>query len=183
MTSPPPPSSTTLPSGRRRALRAARGKILQRLFADEYEAVEGLDPGLSILLHWDGEDPAANTFRDRLYAEIGLRKEELDRTIASLAKGWSLERLTRIDRNILRIGLCEILFFPEIPFRVSVNEALELAHQFSEPEGVSFINGILHEAGVRFAPGKGPFDPPHQPLKRTSVRIAEGKNSPGEARP
>ncbi len=149
----------TLSSSRKRALSSARGKVLQRLFADEYDARSTDDPLTKDLIGWEGEDAMANAYADRLYAEIRFRQAEIDAVIVELARGWSLERLTRVDRNILRIGLCEILFDPEVPFRVSVFEALDLAHRYSDPEVVSFINGILHEAGVRHAPGKGPYDP------------------------
>ncbi|MGC8529221.1 MAG: transcription antitermination factor NusB [Leptospirillia bacterium] len=149
----------TLPASRRRALSAARGKVLQRLFAEEYESHTLPDPLVKDLIGWEGEDPMANAYADRLYAEVLFRKPDIDAVIEELAQGWSLSRLTRIDRNILRIGLCEILFDPGIPFRVSVHEALDLAHRFSDPEAVSFLNGILHEAGVRHVPEKGPYDP------------------------
>jgi len=169
-------SASSLTPGRRRALHAARSKVLQRLFADEYDSFSQTDPVLRALIHWEGEDPMANAFADRLYGEILLRKPEIDALISEIAKGWSLARLTRIDRNILRLGLCEILYDPDVPFRVSVHEALDLAHEFSEPEAVGFINGILHEAAVRHAPGKGPYDP--APLAsaatRRSVENAEG---------
>ncbi len=163
------PASSLAP-GRRRALHGARTKVLQRLFADEYDTFSQADPVLRSLLHWEGEDALANAFADRLYAEILFRKPEIDALIEDLAKGWSLARLTRIDRNILRLGLCEILYDPEVPFRVSVHEALELAHEFSEPEAVAFINGILHEAAVRHAPGKGPYDP--SPMAASTSRQA-----------
>ncbi|MCL5286334.1 MAG: transcription antitermination factor NusB [Nitrospirae bacterium] len=169
MTSRESPAASLSP-GRRRALRAARAKVLQRLFADEYETFSQEDPVLRALIRWEGEDAMANAFADRLYAEILFRREEIDRRIEELARGWSLGRLTRIDRNILRVGLCEILFDPGIPFRVSVDEALDLAHQFSEPEAVAFINGILHEAAVRYAPDKGPFAPAPSAAAGTSGR-------------
>lgn len=153
------PSAVPMSHDRRQALRSARLKVLQRLFAREYESRSEGDPDLLELLRWEGGDPMANAYADRLYAEILYRIASLDERIREFAKGWSFDRLARIDRNILRIGLCEILHDPEIPFRVSVNEALELSHQFSEPEAVSFINGILHEVAVLYAPEKGPYDP------------------------
>lgn len=169
----------SLSPGRRRALRAARSKVLQRLFADEYGSFSQDDPVLRKLLRWEGEDPTANAFGDRLYAEILFRKGEIDSRIEELARGWSLGRLTRIDRNILRLGLCEILFDPGMPFRVSVDEALDLAHQFSEPEAVAFINGILHEAAVRYAPEKGPFSPVSSQRPGRAGRTAEGSPASG----
>ncbi|MHB8368844.1 MAG: transcription antitermination factor NusB [Leptospirales bacterium] len=158
----------TLSSSRKRALSSSRGKVLQRLFADEYDQRPTDDPLTKELIGWEGEDPMANAYADRLYAEIRFRQAEVDAVIVELARGWSLERLTRVDRNILRIGLCEILFDPEVPFRVSVHEALDLAHKYSDPEVVSFINGILHEAGVRHAPAKGPYDPAPAPPGKPS---------------
>jgi N utilization substance protein B len=160
-------SGTALTHDRRQALKSARGKVLQRLFAYEYVSHQVLDPDVLELLRWEGGDPMANAFADRLYAEVLLRLESLDERIREFSRGWSLERLSRVDRNILRMALCEILHDPEIPFRVSVNEALEVAHQFSEPEAVSFINGILHEAAVKYAPEKGPYDPASS--RKTSV--------------
>ncbi len=178
-----PRASSPRPSSRRRALSAARGKVLQRLFAEEYESRSSADPLVKELIGWEGEDPLANAYADRLYAEILFRKPEIDAVIEELARGWSLTRMTRVDRNILRIGLCEILFDPEMPFRVSVHEALDMAHRFSDPEAVSFLNGILHEAGVRHAPEKGPYDPAPSrkrstsPSPRSSGRAASKKKA------
>ena len=168
----------TLPSSRRRALSAARGKVLQRLFAEEYESRPSPDPLVKDLIGWEGEDPMANAYADRLYAEILFRKPEIDAVIEELARGWSLPRLTRVDRNILRIGLCEILFDPAMPFRVSVHEALDLAHRFSDPEAVSFLNGILHEAGVRHAPEKGPYDPAPPRSGASAKRSRSARSTP-----
>jgi len=154
---------------RRLALRNARGKVVQRLFAHEYEAHPVDDPHIRELLRWEGGDEVAREYADRLYAGVLAHYEALDARIREFSRGWSLERLARIDRNILRVALCEILFDPEIPFRVSVHEALELAHQFSDPEAVSFINGILHEAAVSLVPEKGPYE--ENPASKKPSRI------------
>ena len=168
----------TLSAPRRRALSATRGKVLQRLFAEEFESRSTTDPLVKDLVGWEGDDPMAKAYADRLYAEILFRKPEIDAVIEELAQGWSLSRMTRVDRNILRIGICEILFDPGMPFRVSVHEALDLVHRFSDPEAVSFVNGILHEAGVRHAPEKGPYDPaPPRKKGAASSRAASKKKA------
>lgn len=70
-------------------------------------------------------------------------EEELNGIIASFAKGWTLERMNRIDLSILRLALCEILYRDDVNTGIAINEAVELAKKYSTDEGPSFINGIL----------------------------------------
>ena len=159
----PEPAGQRMSFDHRQALKNARSKVLQRLFAGEYVPRSPEDSTVLDLLRREGGDEEANAFGDRLFAGIQARLPEIDAVMLNLSQGWSIDRMARIDRNILRIGLWEILYEPGIPFRVSVHEALELAHLFSEPEAVAFINGILHEAAVRNVPEKGPYG--HPPAK------------------
>lgn len=76
----------------------------------------------------------------------GVRDEQsqIDQEIATnLKKGWSLERLTLIDRSLLRLGLYEIKYYEETPGRVALNEIIELAKNYSDQTSAKFINGIL----------------------------------------
>ena len=68
---------------------------------------------------------------------------ELDAIIVRYAAGWALERMANADRNLLRLALYEILYRPEIPQSVSINEAVELAKEYSTADSAKFINGIL----------------------------------------
>lgn len=68
---------------------------------------------------------------------------EIDRLIESHAIGWKLNRISKVDLSILRVGIYEILFRKDIPYNVSVNEAVEMAKKYSTTEAGSFINGIL----------------------------------------
>jgi N utilization substance protein B len=70
-------------------------------------------------------------------------KEHLDEVIQSVLQNWEMGRISLIDKNILRFALCEILYFPEIPPKVIVNEAIEVAHRFSSHDAGKFVNGIL----------------------------------------
>lgn len=70
-------------------------------------------------------------------------RKKVDETIKKFSKGWDVERLVRIDRDILRIAIVEIIFFEDVPDSVSIDEAVELAKKYSEPESSGFINGIL----------------------------------------
>jgi N utilization substance protein B len=69
--------------------------------------------------------------------------EEIDRLIQKAAQKWKLVRIAAIDRNIMRIGVYELVYRADIPDAVSINEALEIAKKFSTAESASFINGIL----------------------------------------
>jgi len=68
---------------------------------------------------------------------------EIDKAINNYTNNWSLERITNIDRNILRISICEILYLKNIPKSVSINEAVELAKKYGTKSSFSFVNGVL----------------------------------------
>lgn len=70
-------------------------------------------------------------------------KEEIDRTIKKFLTGWSFNRLARVDRSILRLSVFELLWLPDIPPAVTINEALVLVKKFQGEESVAFVNGIL----------------------------------------
>ena len=72
-------------------------------------------------------------------------KQEIDEQISKHSKGWNIERLVRIDKNILRIAIAELLYIKDIPLSVSIDEAVELAKKYSTDESSSFINGILRQ--------------------------------------
>ncbi len=80
----------------------------------------------------------------QLVTGVADHRDELDKELEPhLKAGWSLDRLTTIDKNILRLGLFEIQYCEETPDRVAVNEAIELAKDFSDQASVKFINGVL----------------------------------------
>jgi len=68
---------------------------------------------------------------------------EIDKAIEKYTDNWSLERITNIDRNILRVAIYEILYLKNIPKSVSINEAVELAKKYSTKSSFSFVNGVL----------------------------------------
>lgn len=68
---------------------------------------------------------------------------EIDKIIEQYAKGWKINRISKVDLSILRLSIYEISFMDDIPFNVSVNEAVELAKKYSGEDSGSFINGIL----------------------------------------
>lgn len=74
---------------------------------------------------------------------VSDRKGELDRVIRKASKNWRVERMSKLDISILRVAVYEILFREDIPPKVSINEAVELAKRYGSEESSSFINGVL----------------------------------------
>ena len=71
------------------------------------------------------------------------RRDEIDRMIGEKTVDWRFERLALIDRNILRLGVYELLFYEDVPPEVAIDEAVELAKEYGTDQARSFINGIL----------------------------------------
>ena len=71
------------------------------------------------------------------------KKEEIDNLISSCSDNWSLARMSRVDRNILRMAVYELLYCPDIPPKVTLNEAIDLGKLYGSENSGSFINGIL----------------------------------------
>jgi len=94
---------------------------------------------------WDGHKggPGVRLFSDELIAGVEAHRETLDDRIRDLAENWDVHRMGAVDRAILRVALFEILYREDIPPIVSVNEAVELAKEFSGVESGRFVNGIL----------------------------------------
>jgi N utilization substance protein B len=94
--------------------------------------------------------PAENAydrrFADTLISTATSKLEEIDEAITKVSRTWRLDRMARVDRNILRLAVTELLFFPDIPARVTINEAVELAKRYGAAESPAFVNGLLDSA-------------------------------------
>lgn len=82
-------------------------------------------------------------FATRIVAGVQQYREEIDRIIGKYSEHWRLERIDRVDKNILRMGVFELLYCDDIPFKVALNEAIDIGKQFGTEESGAFINGIL----------------------------------------
>ena len=111
-------------------------------------------------------DTAPTDSQMRVFANTlidGVRKEQhdLDKRIADALEHWSVTRLSRIDHNILRIAAYELLHMEDIPTRVTIDEAIELAKTYGDEGSGRFVNGVLdHIAEVNSLKGKGEDRPP-----------------------
>ncbi|HEX5062964.1 MAG TPA: transcription antitermination factor NusB [Kofleriaceae bacterium] len=127
------------------ARRTGRAYALQLLYARDGDPATDLS---GAAVSWASEfeleiDPAAQTFANDLVAAAVSRAAEVDELIASASKNWRIDRMSRVDRNILRLGACELLAFRDVPVKVVINEAVELAKRFGTAESSAFVNGVL----------------------------------------
>ena len=76
------------------------------------------------------------------------RHSEIDKIISDLSQGWKLERIGRVERNILRLAIAEMKYDDDIPVSVAINEAVELAKAYGRDESYSFVNAILSKVGI-----------------------------------
>ncbi len=102
----------------------------------------GSDP-IRSTSEWSTIPSEAKDFAREIVEACWKRRDELDRTIRTVAEHWDLERMAILDRNILRLAIYELMFRDDIPPNVSINEAIELGKKFSTKGSGSFINGIL----------------------------------------
>jgi len=88
-------------------------------------------------------DEKTVSFFLQLTKGLETKLEEVDQILSEIIEGWSLYRLASVDRNVLRIAAYEILFLPEVPVTVAINEAIELGKRYGTEESGKFINGVL----------------------------------------
>jgi N utilization substance protein B len=93
--------------------------------------------------HKENLDQATLEFTTNLIKNVLHNQEKLDNLIKAKLQHWDFDRVNLMDKNVLRMALAEMLFFPEIPIKVSIDEAIELAKKYSYAEAGSFVNGIL----------------------------------------
>ena len=120
----------------------AREVALQLLFQRDHNAIMTTeDPKRFIQSRL--RDTSQHPFCLQLYEGVVRNLEEIDRRLALAAENWRLTRMATVDRNALRIGAYELLFTPETPASVALNEAIELARRYGSAESSGFVNGIL----------------------------------------
>ena len=122
--------------------RRARELAIQVLFHSEFSPGDQNDSFDLICEHFSPPGDI-RLFSQELVRGITGKKKELDRLIRDSSRHWRLERMSYVDRNILRLAVYEILYMEEIPPKVSIDEAVELGKKYGTEESGAFINGIL----------------------------------------
>lgn len=122
--------------------RIVREKVVQALYAHEISG-DPPDHVIECILSGLENNKPAYDFARRLVLHTISHASEIDKIIRAKVANWDFQRIAVLDRLILRMGICELIYFKEIPPKVSMNEAIELAKLFSTERSGQFINGVL----------------------------------------
>lgn len=121
--------------------RLAREIVIQALYQT---VVHPDDPGWLIRQRAEQLDPDSLSFYNQLKQGVTIHQSELDQVITRFLKsGWSLSRLSYVEQAILRLAVYELLYEKQIPYKATLNEAIDLAKSFGGEESKGFINGVL----------------------------------------
>ena len=124
------------------ARRASREKAFALLFELSFQPGETVASLIERACEGDGPPPV-DSLALRLAETAADHLEELDDTISKRLKGWKLSRISRVSHALLRLAVCEMLYFDDIPVGASINEAVELAKIYGDDGAPKFINGVL----------------------------------------
>ena len=125
--------------GRRSRAREAALKVLYQMDITR----DPPEDGLKIFFRHHHVAVDSKPFISLLVKGTAERMKEIDELLAKYATNWSLKRMAIVDRNILRLGVYELLFSEETPPKVVINEGVELAKRFGSPDSGKFVNGVL----------------------------------------
>jgi N utilization substance protein B len=117
-----------------------RKRALDILFESE---LQGLPVGGTLADRLEVNDPPVHPYTVQLVEGVAAHAERIDELIAAHAKGWTLDRMPTVDRNLLRIATYEITEVDDVPAAVAIAEAVELAKDLSTEDSAGFINGVL----------------------------------------
>jgi len=123
--------------------RKARELALQLLYQLDLQEESSPEPHLDEFWMRHPVDGEVREFTESLIRGTKLHEAKIDEMISGYAQNWEIERMAVVDRNILRQGIFELLWAEEVPPKVAINEALEVAKKFSTQESSRFINGVL----------------------------------------
>ena len=122
--------------------RAARELALKFLYQTEFNS-NSPDSELNSFCERANVSEETQDFTQTLIKNIFVHKKEVDGLLKKISANWVPDRMAMIDKNILRLGICELLFDATTPPKVVINEAVEIAKKFGTEESPDFINGIL----------------------------------------
>lgn len=135
--------------------RRARECALQMLFQID---LTGSEPSEVFREFWAGQEAGdeLREFAERLVEGVNRARRRLDATIVGSLQNWRIERMAVVDRNVLRMAVYEMLYEPDTPAVVVIDEAIEVARRFGTEESGAFINGVLDDVRKRIVRGELP---------------------------
>ncbi|KUP06174.1 antitermination protein NusB [Bacillus coahuilensis m2-6] len=116
----------------------AREKALQALFQMDMSQLSGQEALTNVT-----EESEMDDYLSKLVLQTETNLEVIDQKIRENLEKWSFERLAKVDRSILRLTVCEMMFIEDVPNKVAINEAIELAKTFGDDQSSKFINAVL----------------------------------------
>jgi transcription antitermination protein NusB len=121
----------------------ARECALQALYQLDLSGGDPREALRGILAHFEEADRETAQFADELVRGVQSERRAIDAIIQKSSTNWKLDRMARVDRNILRLAVYEMLRRADVPVRVTLNEAIELGKKFGSEESSAFVNGVL----------------------------------------
>jgi N utilization substance protein B len=134
----------------------ARERALQALYQIDVAASD-LDEALSRF--WKSFEPVEREVRemaDELVRGVAERRREIDDAIEAVSVNWRLDRMAKVDRNVLRLAVFELEFRPDVPVKVAINEAIELGKKYGSESSGAFVNGVLDKIASALPPARRP---------------------------
>ena len=122
-----------------------REQVFKLLFRIEFNASVEMEEQKELFFTTSDVETTEEESRyiEEKYQAVVDKLDKIDELISSNAKGWSIDRMSKVDLTILRLGVYEMIFDDTIPEAVALNEAIELAKEFGQDQSYSFINGVL----------------------------------------
>ncbi|MBL8935871.1 MAG: transcription antitermination factor NusB [Archangium sp.] len=132
--------------------RTGRERALQALYQldqnDKATPREAVEAAWAASDDQGPRDDAAHAFAIELVDGVHAQRADLDLLIEQHSQNWRIDRMQRVDRNVLRLGVFELKHRPDIPRKVTLNEAIELAKLFGTEDSAAFINGVLDRIAI-----------------------------------
>jgi len=122
--------------------REAREQVIGLLFETEFKIDDNVEEVYAVSV--ENREIPADEYIKRAYFGVCENRERIDKLIGSSSKGWKTHRLTKLSRSVMRLAVYEMLFEEDIPYSVSINEAIELTKRFDDPKARAFVNGVLN---------------------------------------
>ena len=119
----------------------AREQVVALLFETEFKTDENIEAVFAVSV--ENREIPADDYIKRAYFGVYENQERIDGLLGAHSNGWKTHRLSRLSRSVMRLAVYEMLF-EEIPYSVSINEAIELTKKYDDPKARAFVNGVLN---------------------------------------
>ncbi len=130
----------------------------------------------------DAVEPAVRGFAEDLFRVAIQNHAQIDELIGANSRHWRLERMPAVDRNLLRMATGEMMGFPSTPFPIVINEALEIARRYSDPESINFLNGMLDAIAHSLLSAQPAVEPKLRTRPAKATPPSPPASNPGDGR-